>query len=388
MLNGWQPSTYPHDLLPLDHISMIIKLNRDSFAKAVGLLSHVTSSRSAIQAVSGIHFKCKNGTLELEATDLEIGMRITIERELSGEFGYVLPARLLSDVVRSLPAEEMELGWDETAQVVSVKCGAASFDLRCLAEEDFPKLPTVEGEPSFSINKEVITETIERVSRSSSTDETRPILTSVQVVVEDGALRMVATDSYRLSVKQVKVDGDGKGFEANVPARSLQELVRVADQVDDELAVYEASSQIVFKIGDVVLTTRVVDGQFPNYKQLIPESFESELKVDCTELLGAVKRVGLMAQKNTPLKLTFAKGSIKLSARTPDVGSASEEIPAPYEGDELEIGFNPQYLKDGLDCARSKEVKLKMISQLRPVLIESEEGEGYSCLVMPVRVQD
>lgn len=368
---------------------MNIKLNRDSFAKAVGLLSHATSSRSVIQAVSGIHFKCENGMLDLEATDLEIGMRIRVERELSGEFGYVLPARLLSDVVRSLPAAEMDLGWDETAQVVSLKCGSASFDLRCLAEEDFPKLPTVEGEPSFSIKKEVITETVDRVSRSSSTDETRPILTSVQVVVEDGVLRMVATDSYRLSVKQVKVDGDGKGFEANVPARSLQELVRVADQVDDEnLAVYEASSQIVFKIGDVVLTTRVVDGQFPNYKQLIPESFESELKVDCTELLGAVKRVGLMAQKNTPLKLTFAKGSIKLSARTPDVGSASEEIPAPYDGDELEIGFNPQYLKDGLECSRSKEVKLKMISQLRPVLIESEEGEGYSCLVMPVRIQD
>ena len=199
------------------------------------------------------------------------------------------------------------------------------------------------------------------------------MLTGILVSLEDGTLRMVATDSYRLSVKETPSRArTHSAFEANVPARALQELGRVVAETQPEsVSIVTRDNQVVFGSDRVTLSSRLIDGQFPNYRQLLPESYEHDVVIDKSELLGVVRRVSLMAQRNAPLRLRFEEGTVTLSAQTPDVGEASESVPVNYQGDELEIGFNPQFLQDGLESVGADEVRMRLISPLRPGLIEA-----------------
>ncbi len=324
----------------------------------------------------------------LLATDMEMGVRVPLRGEVLAPGSAVLPARLLLDVARSLPAESVELQLRPQEQDVEVVCGSATFHLRTLRSEDFPTLPEPSADTRVRLPSRELVDTALQVARSASKDETRPVLTGVLVSAGGDELTMVATDSYRLSVKHTKVESPLTGtIEANVPARALQELARIVQASEEtELGVSLGQSQIVFEIGEVVLSSRLIDGQFPNYRQLLPESVDHELRLDTAEIVDVVRRVSLLAQKNTPLRLRFADGELTVSAQTPDVGEASETLPAPFAGEPLEIGFNPEFLRDGLESVESSELLLKLISPLRPGLIESPDGEGFVYLIMPIRL--
>ena len=210
------------------------------------------------------------------------------------------------------------------------------------------------------------------------------MLTGILVRFEGGKLVMAATDSYRLSVKETELAGDIPELEAIIPARALAELGRIAQSGETvELGVHE--NQVVFAADDVWLTTRRIDGQFPNYRQLLPETFEHELTLARNELLDVVRRVGVMVQRTSPIQLRFAEGELTVFARTQDVGEAKESIPAQFSGDAMEIGFNAEFLRDGLDSVDSETVKLKLISPLRPAVLEGE-SDDYVYLIMPIRL--
>jgi DNA polymerase-3 subunit beta len=214
------------------------------------------------------------------------------------------------------------------------------------------------------------------------------VLTGILVSASGEELRMVATDSYRLSVKETRLDAPLDGsFEANVPARALQELTRIVQHGSaDQLAVSVRSNQVVFEAAGVVLSSRLIDGQFPNYRQLLPDTYEHDLQLSGTEVTEVVRRISLLAQKNAPLRLAFSEGELTVSARTPDVGEASETLPVPFAGEPLEIGFNPEFLRDGLEALEGGDVLLKLISPLRPGLIQAADGSGFQYLLMPIRL--
>ena len=273
-------------------------------------------------------------------------------------------------------------------QDVELICGPATFHLRTLRAEDFPTFPTAGEEGRVVLPAEAFVQTVTRVARSASRDETRPVLTGILMSTSRAELRMVATDSYRLSVKQTALEHPLEGeLEVNVPARALQELVRIVQQAPSEtIAVSMAHNQVVFELGDVVLSSRLIEGQFPNYRQLLPETVEHELRLASAELADVVRRISLMAQKNAPLRLSFPEGTLTVSAQTPDVGEASEAIPVPFHGEAFEIGFNPEFLRDGLESVDGEELMLKLISPLRPGLIESPETGDFVYLIMPIRL--
>jgi DNA polymerase-3 subunit beta len=348
----------------------------------------VASTRSAVQAMSGVQLAAEGGKLELRATDQEVAVRVPVQANIAREGTVVLPARLLLDVVRQLPEGNVSLELRPAEQDVEVVSGPAKFHLRTLRSEDFPNLPEPGGDQVVDVPAQAFVETIAMVARSASRDETRPILTGILVSAQGAELKMVATDSYRLSVKETTLDPaiDG-GFEANVPARALQELERiVAAGAHDRIRIGVRANQVVFEVGDVVLSSRLIEGQFPNYRQLLPESYEHELRMNGEELAGVVRRISLMAQKNAPLRLSFKEGELVVSAQTPDVGEASEPVPAPFAGEPFEIGFNPDFLRDGLESAGAGDLVLKLISPLRPGLIESGDGSGFLYLIMPIRL--
>jgi DNA polymerase-3 subunit beta len=295
-----------------------------------------------------------------------------------------VPGRRLVDLVRLLPAEEVTFEHRAEEGVVRVISGPSTSTLHTYSAEDFPRLPDLDTVGTFTVDRQTLLDTIARVARSASRDESRPVLTGILVRFEQGKLVMVATDSYRMSVKETAFEGDTPDLEAIIPARALSELARIAQSGETlELGVHE--NQVVFAADDVWLTTRRIDGQFPNYKQLLPETFEHEVTLPRAELLDAVRRVAVMAQRNSPLRMRFAEGEVTLLAQTQDVGEARESLPVAFSGEAMEIGFNADFLREGVESVTADDIQLRLISPLRPGLIHAA-GDDFWYLIMPIRI--
>jgi DNA polymerase-3 subunit beta len=377
----------PYDyLFPPKVIAVKISLERDALLNQLQTAARVASTRSAIQALSGVQVVASPQGCELRATDMDVSLRVPLEAEVVREGIVVLPARLMLEVTRALPAPKVSLELRAAEQDVELISGNATFHIRTLRAEDFPPFPEPETGSGISMPVDAFVATATKVAGSASRDETRPVLTGILVSASDRELRMVATDSYRLSVKETTLESSlSSDFEVNVPARALQELARVAAGAgEQQLDVSVLQNQVVFSLGGVILSSRLIDGQFPNYRQLLPESFEHELRIASGEFTEVVRRISLLAQKNAPLRLAFNTGELTVSAQTPDVGEASESLPVPFEGEPLEIGFNPDFLRDGLEAIEQGDLLLKLISPLRPGLIESVDGSGFQYLIMPL----
>src|SRR2546429_1314060 len=343
--------------------------SRDSLLQALSIVSRGVSTRTTVQILAGILLEARDAKLQLAATDMELSLRGSLEAKIESEGSVVVPGRLLLDIARLLPEPEVSLEHRLEEAVVEVRCGSASYRLHTYNPEDFPRLPDTQGVELHEVDRGTLLETVARVSRSASRDESRPVLTGVLVHFETGKLVMAATDSYRLSVKETSLEGSVPELEAIVPARALGELGRIGGEGETlSLGVHE--NQVVFGSGEAWLTTRRIDGQFPNYKQLVPEAFEYEVPLPREELLDVVRRVSVMAQRNSPLRLRFADGELVVSAQTQDVGEARESLPASFGAEALEIGFNAEFLRDGVESVGGETVRLKLISPLRPAVLQ------------------
>jgi len=357
---------------------------RDEIARALGVVSRGVSTRTTVQILAGILLHASGGRLELAATDMELSLRTSFDASIESEGSVVVPGRLLLELARLLPDAEVTIEHKLEEASVEIRSGAAKYRLHTYNAEDFPRLPDAEAAERHEVDRETLLETISRVSRSASRDESRPVLTGVLMKFEPGKLVMAATDSYRLSVKETAIEGTVPELEAIVPARALQELARVAQAGERiELGVHE--NQVIFSTGDALLTTRRIDGQFPNYKQLVPEAFDHELALPREELLDVVRRVSVMAQRNSPLRLRFGDGELTVSAQTQDVGEARESLPVSFGGEPLEIGFNAEFLRDGIEAVGGEQLRLKLISPLRPAVLQGDD-DTFLYLIMPIRL--
>jgi DNA polymerase-3 subunit beta len=363
---------------------MKVVCSRDELAQKLSVVTRAVSTRASVQILSGVLLRAEGGRLHLAATDMELSLRSSVEAQVEGEGSVVVPGRLLVDLVRLLPADEVTFEHRAEEGVVRVVSGSSISTLHTYSAEDFPRLPDLDTVGTFTVDRQTLLDTISRVARSASRDESRPVLTGILVRFEQGKLVMVATDSYRMSVKETAFEGETPDLEAIIPARALGELSRIAQSGDTlELGVHE--NQVVFAADEVWLTTRRIDGQFPNYRQLLPETFEHDVTLPRAELLDAVRRVAVMAQRNSPLRLRFAEGELTLLAQTQDVGEARESLPVAFGGEAMEIGFNADFLREGIESISSDEIQLRLISPLRPGLIRAE-GDDFWYLIMPIRI--
>jgi DNA polymerase III subunit beta len=367
--------------------SMKLTCAKDELAEKLQVAGRAVSTRTTVQILAGILLRAESGRLSLSATDMEISLRVALDAQVEDEGSVVVPGRLLVDIVRLLPAGEVTISHRAEEGVVELVCGSASYRLHTYAAEDFPRLPEIDDASAFTVDREAFIDTIARVSRSASRDESRPVLTGVLVRFEGDKLVMAATDSYRLSVKETDLSaGPGREVEAIVPARALSELARIAQGGEGgAIQVGVQENQVVFGVDDVWLTARRIDGQFPNYKQLLPETFEAEVTMPREEFLDVVRRTSVLAQRKSPLRLRFEDGELTVSAQTQDVGEAHESLPISYSGEAIEIGFNAEFLRDGLESVTDDSVRLKLISPLRPGLIHGE-SDDFLYLIMPIRL--
>jgi DNA polymerase III subunit beta len=355
----------------------------EDLAQRVALVARAVSTRTTVQILSGVRLDAADGRLDLAATDMDLSLRTSLEASVEGAGSIVVPGRLLMEVTRLLPDPSVVLEHRLEEGMVLLSCGSAQYRLHTFSVDDFPRLPDVGGE-MFTVARDTFLETVARVSRASSRDESRPVLTGILVRFEGGRLVMAATDSYRLAVKETPLESDAPALEAIVPARALVELGRIA-QDGDVIQLGLQENHVLFGTADAWLTTRRIDGQFPDYRQLIPEEFEHELALPRDDFLDVVRRVAVMAQRNSPLRLRFAEGELTVSAQTQDVGEARESLPVRFAADTLEVGFNADFLREGIESVDTEDVVLRLISPLRPGLIRSD-GDDFSYLIMPIRL--
>lgn len=298
----------------------------------------------------------------------------------------VLPGKLLTEIVRSLPEAAIMISTDISG-TAKITCAQSSFTMKTLAPDDYPKFPEVTPSDTVSLPTEEFSHVVHQVSRSVSRDETRPILTGILMAVEDGVLRMVATDSYRLCIKEAAVSGVSGGIELVVPGKAMEDVAKLVGSAE-RVSIGVSENQVVFTFGNTTFISRRIEGTFPNYRQLLPKEFITKAVVDRTEFLEAVKRVSLMAQHSSPIRIRVNTGNhtLTLSAASPDIGEASEDIQVTPEGEDIEIAFNHAYLLDGAAVAEGDTIVLETTSPLKPGVIKPADKDDFIYLLMPVRI--
>ena len=365
---------------------MKFRCERDVLVEALGSAGRAVASRGgALPVLSGVRLEVAGDELHLAGTDLDLTIQVTTTVAGSADGVAVAPARLAADIVRALEPGAVTVEADEDE--VRISSGRSQFAVRMLPAAEFPRLTPPSGE-AVTLPVEGFAEALRQVVRAASSEDSRPILTGVLMAAEQGGLRLVATDSYRLAMRDLPGTAVlREGQRVLVPSRALSELQRLLGSAAGEVHLRLGEHDATFELGATRLTTRLIEGEFPNYRQLIPSSYPNRLIVGREPLLDAVRRVKLLVRDTTtPVRISLRPDGIELSVVTQEIGQASEEVDAKYEGVEMTVAFNPNYLIDGVEAITGDEVLLETVDALKPATVRATEGSDYLYLLMPVRV--
>ena len=366
---------------------MKFKSERDLLVEALSAASRVVATR-LIGASSGILLSLTGNQLTVTGTDLDITVRTHVDVIGLEDGAAVVPARLVVDAVRSLEAGAVTIASHD--ENVEVSLGRAKFSLRTFSVMDYPNLPPVTGSTTNIAALDLI-QGLNQVVRAAANDDARPLLTGVLFTHDNDTLRLIATDSYRLAVRDVPgVSGIGGSQDLLVPARALQELQRAASSLpaDAQIGVTLTDSEICFVVGASTIASRLIDGNYPSVLQLIPASYPNQLRIAKDTLLVSLKRAKLLAKDSTSsVRLTMHEKSVEIRTQSIDTGDIEDNVDADYQGEEITIAFNPSFLIDGIEAVVGDEVVLEMSDAVRPAMVHGVDDTHFRYLLMPVRVQ-
>ena len=366
---------------------MKIRCNREHLADRLAQAARAASTRANLQSAAHVRLTAESSEVpvELAATDLEMTLRVPLDADVEQSGSVLLPAKIAPELIRALNGETVELSAEADGRVL-VSAGSSSYTLYGLPVDEFPQLPEIDHEQFFETDSAVFADVVGRIKRAASRDESRPVLTGALVRFESDRITMAATDSYRLAVAEAPLTkAPPEAIEAIIPIKALEEVVRIAGSAG-ALSVAIGEGLVTFGIDGIWLSVRRIEGQFPNFMALKPDGVEQSATIAKDELLEVVRRVGIVVRQNTPVRVELAPGQLSLQARTADVAEGAESIPVAATGTEtIEIGFNHEFLRDGIESVPGDEVKLSLISSLRPALLESVDG-AFWYVIMPIRI--
>lgn len=365
---------------------MKFSINQSELQNALSVVLKGVATRSTLPILSGVLLDVQADSLALQTTDLELSVQYTVAALVEEPGKAVVPGKLFADIVKNLPDAAVHVDADDESAVIT--CDTASFSIKALNPEDFPGFPHVDVTQRIDIPFTQFASMVRRVARVVSKDESRAILTGVLITLEDQHLKMVATDSYRLAITEAELDGPtADEFQAVIAGTFLQDIAALP-KTDNPVSFALAENQIVVTYQDTVFVNRRIEGNFPNYRQLLPDSHTTRVSIPVEHLVAAVKRTSLLGQASSPVKfdINIASQTTQLSSVAQDVGSAQETIACQGEGEDVEIAFNYAYLLDGLAAVGTEEVFLEVQSSLKPGIFKTAAPENFLYLVMPVRI--
>jgi DNA polymerase-3 subunit beta len=372
---------------------MKVTVERAQLLKSLGHVHRVVERRNTIPILANVLIRAERSKLGLKATDLDLEVNETIAAEVSPGGSATVPAHMIYDIVRKLPeGAQIVLEASGDRAVMTIRAGRSRFTLQTLPESDFPDLNAGDMTHSFSVAAADLKRMIDKTQFAISTEETRYYLNGIYLHAaatgKTEMLRAVATDGHRLAQYEIALPKGAKGMPGViVPRKTVGEIRRLIDDNDGDVAIELSQSKIRFSLGDVVLTSKLIDGTFPDYARVIPAGNDKELKVDKKEFEAAVDRVSTVSsERGRAVKLALSDGKVTLSVTNPDSGSATEEIEADYDSDALDIGFNSRYLLDIASQIEGETAVLKLADPGSPTLIQDKDAKGALYVLMPMRV--
>jgi DNA polymerase-3 subunit beta len=364
---------------------MEVELDRDGFLRGLQMVQNIVEPRQTLPILANVLLEADGETLRVTATDLAVAARVSVPASVRSGGAVTLLARKLGEIVKELPAATLSLKVQPNDSVL-LRCGSASYRLVGLPPGDFPAMVPLASPEWVSLDGKVLKEMVGQTSFAISHDESRYALNGVLLSIGPGEIRLVATDGHRLALASRPLANGGGGGTGIVPRKAVQEVARVLG-VAEAVQVALAENQFLLRMSNFLLTARLIEGQFPNYEQVIPKGHPLRLVLGRSVLMAAVRRVSVLSEERTkPVRFLLSPGTLKLAASSPDLGEAEEILPVEYPGEELAIGFNSRYLLDALGPGESEEVVVELKDALSPGVFRIGEGGGYFCVIMPMRM--
>ncbi|WP_027108141.1 DNA polymerase III subunit beta [Lacticigenium naphthae] len=376
---------------------MKFTIKRTVFLKSLADVQLAISSKTTIPILTGIKLEANDEGLKLVGSDGDISIETTIsstdeaaELVIESTGAIVLqPARFFSDIVKKLPDDTFTLEVLDRFQT-AITSSSSAFTINGLDANNYPRLPEIDSQEAFKLPVRLFKQVIKQTVIAVSSHESRPILTGVNLTINENQLKAVATDSHRLSQRIIPLETDqGKQYNIVIPGKSLQELSRILDDQLDDFEMFITDNQVLFKTTNTFFYSRLLEGNYPDTSRLIPENSATQITLDATTFLGAVTRASLLSHegKNNVVKLTVKDNSVEISGNSPEVGKVQEQVAFnSIKGEPLELSFNPDYMKDALNTFGPAEITLHLISPLRPfVLVPSEDNREFIQLITPIR---
>lgn len=364
---------------------MKISIDQNLLSKSISIVQRSISSRTTLPILTGVLLKAEKNKLILSGTDLELGITTSIDCNVETEGSIVVTSRLFGEIIKKLPDTIIKIE-TESNNSVKITCDGSNFNILGQNPEEYPEIPSIKNDDSFFIEKELLKNMIKQTIFATSLDETRTILTGALLEIEDNIASIVALDGYRLALKRIKINSD-RNVKVVIPRKTLSELSKIIDENDEKINIYITENHIIFKIGKTTMTSRLLEGQFLNYEDIIREDYKTLLTLNTKDFSDSLDRASLLARegKNNLVKLKILQNSIEITSKS-DFGDVLESVDAVVEGDEIEIAFNSKYLLDGIKVIDSSKIEIKLMGSVNPCIIKSKEDPNYTYLVLPVRL--
>ena len=363
---------------------MKIKIDQRNLSKHINIAQRGISARTTLQILDGILLEAKNNKLKLTSTDLEVSIETYLDCEIEREGSIVINSKLFGDIVKKLPNTDIYIDVNENN--VNIKCENSEFNIVGGSPAEYPDLPILLEQNSFEIQKDLFKNAIRQTVFSTIQDETRPYLSGVLFEIADGKISFVALDGYRLSLKQLPID-TRENIKIIVPGRILAEINKILDESEDNINIGVAPGHVMFNMGDTVVYSRLLDGQFLNYREIIRTDHKTTIKMNKRELQNSLERASLLAkeEKANLVKFTIGEGEMLINSNS-EIGNVNERIATDIEGEELSIAFNSRYILEGIKIIDSEDIELNFMGSLNPCIIKPLEDKNYTYLVLPVRL--
>lgn len=359
---------------------------QSDLANALNIVQKAISSKTTLPILTGILLEAKNGSLKLTGNDLSIGIEKSIEANIIEEGTTVVSSKIFGEFVRKLPNDDVEIIMEN--KKLSIQCVKSHIDLVTYDAIEYPELPKVDESNAFTINKLLIKNMIRQTIFATSQDETRPILTGSYLEIANEEVTMVAIDGFRVAIRKSKINTPIE-TKIVIPAKTLSEINKIlgSSEDNDQIEVFVTDKNILFKIDDIKIVSRLLEGEYVKYSQMIPNEFKTTIEINTSDLLNGIERVSLLAKegKNNSIKLSIKDNSLEISSIV-EIGMANDEIPLSLEGNTLDIGFNPKYLIDVLKVIDSEVIYMEFLANISPCIIRPQNNDNYTYLVLPVRI--
>jgi len=363
---------------------MKLVIAKDAVMSGLQMVHGVVNIRPTLPVLSNVLLEAKNDKLWLTTTDMDVTMRCAVDAKIGKAGATTIPARRLFSIVRELPADNIEIEVDDK-NAASITCGSAFFKINGLPDDEFPAIPPSEGGHTFSVDQKALKQMLQKTFYAASTDETRFILNGTLMSFKSNKLTLVATDGRRLALTENEIEFPKEAeCEAIVPTKAVNELIRILRD-EGMVKIFIGKNQASFEFDDVTLTTKLIEGTYPNFRQVIPGQCEQRIAVDREVFLTALKRVALLtSDKSSSIKLTFGKNKLKISASSPDVGEAHESVAIKYNARDIQVAFNPDYIMEPLRNIANDEIYVELTDELSPGVIKCDVPFIY--VLMPMRI--